>query len=72
MVIFLNDALGKGESESPTTLLGGKTWTENVGEVFLADALTGVAHLDDGKLGGVFDMEGDGARFALHRVDGIL
>ena len=70
-MIFFDDAFSQRESQSPAALLGGEARTEHVADVFLANALACVAHLDDGALGRLFDVERDAAG-TFHGIDGIL
>ena len=71
MVILLDDALGQRQTETPAALLCGEAGFENVGNVFLADALAGVAHLNDYALGLFLHPQGN-ASLTAHGVDGVF
>ena len=57
-MVLLDDALGEGETESPTAFLGG----ESRGEYLLGDGFghsaTGVGHVEDDGCGTVGEDEG--------------
>ena len=50
MVILLDNAFCQRQTQSPTTLLGGETRAEDVGDVFFLDSLARVRHLDSDTL----------------------
>ena len=70
-MILLDDALGEGETESPTAFLGGEPRGEYLLGCGLGHSATGVGDVEDDGCGTVGEDEGQGA-FTLHGVDGIL
>ena len=72
VVIFLHDALGERESQTPSTLLGSEARTEHVAQVFLPDSLSGIRNLHDGPVFRLLHMQGNLSAIHAHRIHGIL
>ena len=71
MVVFLDDALGERQSESPTALFGRIARSEHVFHVFFLDSLARVGHFHDHAPHFHAGKQCDFA-LAFHCIDGIF
>ena len=71
LVVALDDALGQGETESPTAFLSGEARGEDTAEMALLNTLAGVLDIDLDTLIGLRHVDVNPA-LAIHGIDGIL
>ena len=71
MVVF-DDAFGEREPQSPAAFFGGESGSEDVAEVFFADAFTGVGHGDDGLPCCLREGDVDCSAGIAHRIYGVF
>ena len=72
MMVFFYDSLRQRQSQSPATLLCGKTGTEYMLHILLPDSLTCIFYFNDGTMWSFHQTEGNPSASCTHRIYGIL